>query len=81
MRLKRRVLGGKTMRNEILHQKRKMLGLTQKEASQKAGINIRQYQKFESGEIDMASVSLRIALAVCDVLELEPHCFALPKAK
>lgn len=67
------------MRNEILRQQRKALGLTQKEVAQKAGINTRQYQKFESGEIDMASVSLRIALAVCDVLKLEPHCFVLPK--
>lgn len=69
------------MRNEILYGQRKALGLTQKEVSQRVGIHIRQYQKFESGEIEMASASLRIGLAICDVLKLDPYCFVVPLQK
>ena len=52
------------MRNEILYNQRKALGLTQQEVSQLVGIHVRQYQKFESGEIEMASASLRITLTI-----------------
>ena len=56
------------MRNEILYNQRKALGLTQQEVSQLVGIHVRQYQKFESGEIEMASAILRITLTICDLM-------------
>ena len=80
-RLFRRVTRGRIMRNEILYNQRKALGLTQKEVSQRVGIHPRQYQKFESGEKEMASASLRIALTICDLLKLDPHCFVAPLPK
>lgn len=58
----------------LLYQ-RKALGLTQHAVAEAAGINIRQYQRLESGERSMSSTSLRIGLAVCDVLKLDPHRF------
>ena len=36
--------------NSILREKRLVLGLTQQQVADKAKINYRQYQKFESGE-------------------------------
>ena len=69
------------MRNEILYNQRKALGLTQQEVSQLVGIHVRQYQKFESGEIEMASASLRITLTICDILNLDPHLFVVPIQK
>lgn len=51
------------------------MGLSQQEVAQKAGMQLRQYQRFETGERKLSAATLRIALAVCDVLELDPHRF------
>lgn len=64
----------------LLYQ-REALGLTQQAVADAAGINIRQYQRLESGERSMSSTSLRIGLAVCDVLRLDPHRFVFPPQK
>lgn len=58
-----------------LVERREQLNLTLTEVAQQAGIQLRQYQRFESGERKLASATLRIALAVCDVLRLDPHRF------
>lgn len=60
---------------EILVERREQLCLTQQEVSNRAGIQLRQYQRFESGERSLSSSTLRIALAVCDALMLDPHRF------
>lgn len=59
----------------ILEERRNQLGLSQQEVAQKAGMQLRQYQRFETGERKLSAATLRIALAVCDVLELDPHRF------
>lgn len=51
--------------------KRTAAGMTQKELAEKAGLNIRQIQKYENGEIEIRSMSLGKALAIADVLECE----------
>lgn len=61
--------------HHILLSRRKELGLTQQQVSDAAGIQLRQYQRLESGERSMSSASLRIGLSVCDVLKLDPHRF------
>ena len=61
--------------HSYLRRQREALGMSQKAVADAAGINIRQYQRFESGERRIASTSLRIGLAVCDVLKLDPHRF------
>ena len=58
-----------------LSEQRKAMGLSQQQVAVAAGINLRQYQRLESGERSMCSASLRIGLAVCDVLGLDPHRF------
>lgn len=60
---------------EILAQRREQLHLTQQNVADGAGIQLRQYQRFESGERLLRSSTLRIALAICDVLKLDPHRF------
>lgn len=57
---------------------RKAMGLSQNEVAIAAGIHLRQYQRMESGERSMSSTSLRIGLAICDVLKLDPHRFVTP---
>lgn len=44
-------------------------GLTQKELAEKAGVNIRQIQKYESGEYDIGNMTLKNALALANALE------------
>lgn len=61
-----------------LAEQRKAMGMSQNEVAVAAGIHLRQYQRMESGERSMASTSLRIGLAICDVLKLDPHRFVIP---
>lgn len=58
-----------------VHSLRTNLGLTQKDLADKSGINIRQIQKYESGEYDIGNMTLKNAIALsdalgCDVKEL-----------
>lgn len=59
----------------ILINRRKELGYTQQMVADMARIKLPQYQRFEHGERSMASASLRIGMAICDVLQLDPHRF------
>ena len=45
---------------------RKEAKLTQKALSDRTGINIRQIQKMESGEIDLSNITVRTAVALAD---------------
>ena len=50
---------------------RTALEMTQRELSEKSGINIRQIQKYESGEYDTGNMTLRNALALSEALKCE----------
>ena len=56
---------------DILKDFRDKLKLTQQQVADKAGIQLRQYQRFESGERQLSSSSFRIACAVIEALELD----------
>ena len=60
---------------EVLLQRRKELKLTQKQVADRAGIQLRQYQRFEMGERDILSSSARIMLSICGVLNIDPYMF------
>ena len=55
--------------------RREELGLSQQQVADRSGITLHQYQRFESGERSMASTSLRIGLAICRTLDLDPYRF------
>ena len=59
----------------ILYKRREEMGLTQQQVADAAKIQLRRYQRLESGERTMAGASLRIALAICHVLKLDPYRF------
>lgn len=59
----------------ILLTRRKQLKMTQQQVADAAHIQLRQYQRLESGERSMASASMRIGLSVCSVLKLDPYRF------
>lgn len=50
---------------------RSVMGMTQKELAEKSGVNIRQIQKYESGEYDVGNMTLKNALAIAGALECE----------
>ena len=56
--------------NNILYN-RSVMGMTQKELAEKSGVNIRQIQKYESGEYDIGNMTLKNAIALADALECE----------
>lgn len=56
--------------NSVLYN-RSVMGMTQKELAEKSGINIRQIQKYESGEYDIGNMTLKNAAALADVLECD----------
>ena len=61
--------------SEILRDRRLELNMTQMEVALEADIQLRQYQRLEYGEFTMSSTSMRVGLAVCRALELDPFIF------
>lgn len=55
------------MENKI-KQLRIAAGMTQRELAEKAGVNIRQIQKYEVDQPEIGNVSLRITVALADAL-------------
>lgn len=56
--------------NSILYN-RSVMGMTQKELSEKSGVNIRQIQKYESGEYDIGNMTLKNAILLSEALECD----------
>jgi len=56
---------------DILKDTRAKLGMTQQQVADKAEIQLRQYQRFESGERNLSSSSFNIACKVLTALELD----------
>lgn len=63
------------MEHHMLFQRRKELKMTQQQVADKAGIQLRQYQRLESGERNISSSSGRIMLSICEALKLDPYLF------
>ena len=61
---------------EILVNRRKELKLKQQDVADMAGIQLRQYQRFENGAGSITSSAGRVLLGVCKALKLDPFIFA-----
>ena len=57
--------------HSVLREKRVVLGMTQQQVADKAGIVLQQYQKFESGERDIMTSSFRTACRVVEALGMD----------
>ena len=64
------------LEHHILKSRRINLGLTQQQVADRAKIQLRQYQRLESGERSIYGASFRIGLAVVEALELDPKRFS-----
>ena len=62
----------KTRESEMLRKARLAMGYTQMEVAMIAGIPIKAYQRFEYGERDIRSASMKTGLAICAVLGIDP---------
>ena len=55
----------------ILREKRELLGLTQKQDADRANVKIVQYQRFEMGMRNIMSASFQIACRIIEALEMD----------
>lgn len=51
---------------------RQSAGLTQQQLADRAGINVRQIRKIESGEIKLSNLTAGNYIRICQVLDLDP---------
>ena len=56
----------------ILKSRREQLGLTIKQVADMAGVQFSLYQRLEAGERNISGCSMRVGLAICAVLLLDP---------
>lgn len=57
----------------MIKQERLKKGYTQQQVANLAGCHLNIYHRLESGERSISRVSLRIGLAIADVLDLDPY--------
>ena len=55
----------------ILRERRVILGLTQQQVADKAGIKIQHYQGFEGGQRNLMTASFKVACSVLEALDLD----------
>lgn len=67
--------------NRILFYRREQLGLTQQQVADMAQIPLRQYQRIEQGDSDLAGNRFECGLAICAALLLDPYALILPDAR
>lgn len=60
----------------VLKKRRKQLGMTLQDVADKAGIGIKQYQRFEAGDRELASASFMTTVQVIKALDLDPVKYA-----
>ena len=60
----------------VLKKRRRQLGITLQDVADKAGIDIKQYQRFESGDRELASASFITTVQVIKALEMDPVKYA-----
>ena len=60
---------------EILKEKRVVLGMTQQQVADKAGIRLQQYKKFGSGESKIRTASFQLACRVIEALGMNVSDF------
>ena len=60
----------------VLKKRRRQLGMTLQDVADKAGIDIKQYQRFEAGDRELASASFITTVQVIKALELDPVKYA-----
>lgn len=66
---------------KILRKAREMQGMSQMEVATLAGVNLGQYQRLEYGIRDFELCSMKVGIAICYVLNLDPFLLILQKTE
>ena len=61
--------------DETIKNARLELKLTQMEVAEILGLSVRQYQKYENGEKELAEAPFQVGIALCELLHLDPYDF------
>jgi len=69
----REAIEGHGKYDELLRSRRIELGLTMQQVAKLAGITLPQYQKFEYKKRSLANCSMRVGLAICAALKIDPR--------
>ena len=62
----------KTQESEMIRQARLKKGFTQQQVAVLIGVHVKAYQRLEYGERDIKNASMKIGLAICAVLSIDP---------
>ncbi|MCL2797492.1 MAG: helix-turn-helix domain-containing protein [Firmicutes bacterium] len=62
--------------NGLLKGQREKLGITQEEIAKRAGITLKQYQRYEKHNVQLSTASWKIANAILSALELDATALA-----
>ena len=57
---------------QIIRNARKAMGYSQQQVATLIGVHVRQYQRIEFGERDIRCASMKLGLAICAVLGIDP---------
>lgn len=66
---------------KLLRKAREMQGMSQMEVATLAGINLGQYQRLEYGIRSFDQCSMKVGIAICYVLNLDPFLLILQKTE
>lgn len=66
---------------QILRKARILLGMSQMEVANMAGINLGQYQRLEYGIREFSACSMKVGLSICYVLHLDPFLLVLHRSE
>lgn len=58
-------------KNDLLREKRVVLGLTQQQVADKAKVSLQAYQKFEGGQRNIKTASFQVACRVIEALGMD----------
>ncbi len=61
-----------TRETKIIRAARLQMGYSQQQVAALIGVHVRQYQRLECGERHMKNASMKVGLAVCAVLGIDP---------
>ena len=61
-----------TREMKIIRDARISMGYSQQQVADLIGVNIRQYQRLECGERQIKNASMKLGLALCAVLGIDP---------
>lgn len=55
----------------IFYTRRRMLDLTQKEVAETLGMSVRQYQRYERGDVDVREIPFQLGVSICELLHID----------